>query len=69
MTPSAMLGLPTLKSAGGTGPFDLRKIGVIPTGELSSPKARIMLMVLQAAGLAEDAICKEFAEMALYLCP
>lgn len=66
MAPRSLLGLSTLRTGSGSGPFDLLLCGVISAGDLGSPKARILLMVLQASGLTEDAIRQEFACLASY---
>lgn len=51
-TPRSVGGTSRSKAAGGCGPFDLMKIGVINGGDLSSIKARILLML--TLGIYED---------------
>lgn len=45
MTPRSPLGSALSNASGGCGPWDLRQCGVITAGDLSSVKARVVLMV------------------------
>lgn len=45
VTPRSILGRPIPQAGGGSGPADLQKCGAIFGGDLSAPKARILLMV------------------------
>jgi L-asparaginase len=45
-TPRSTMGTSISRASGGCGPWDLRQCGVINGGDLSSVKARILLMVL-----------------------
>jgi L-asparaginase len=64
MVPRSPLGSSVAKAGGGCGPVDLRQCGVIVAGDLSAIKARLLLMVLLAAGFDEQAIRQEFEEVA-----
>jgi L-asparaginase len=64
MTPRSPLGISSLKAGGGCGPFDLKQLGVISGGDLTSVKARLLLMAMQAADLNEIEIREMFAKTA-----
>src|SRR5690625_3042624 len=65
LAPRSTLGSVTSRASGGCGPWDLFQCGVINGGDLPSPKARILLMVLLSKyGKEKDKIGSVFEVMA-----
>jgi len=63
-TPRSPMGTSISRASGGCGPWDLRQCGVINGGDLTSVKARILLMVTLPLVSNKSELEKIFAEMA-----
>lgn len=64
LTPRSIMGSTLSRAAGGCGPWDLRQSGVINGGDLSSVKARILLMIALKIYSEKAQIKKIFDELA-----
>lgn len=64
LTARSPMGSSLSGSSGGSGPFDLRQCGVIPAGDLTAIKARILLMVALPLTTNTEELRRVFAEVA-----